>query len=172
MYNKIFLLEEEVFKVMANQKRLEIIQLLKHQELSVSEMVSMLGIRQANLSQHLALLRQRNLLKVRKDGQKVYYRLADKRIAKAVDFIFHFLESQQRFDSVESAVIDRADIYPIVKDPVCGMRMSIQETFDSTQYAGVTYYFCASGCKSKFLSQPRSYAKKMEAYKTNLRPNS
>src|SRR3990167_9160700 len=105
MYNKIFLLEEEVFKVMANQKRLEIIQLLKHQELSVSEMVSMLGIRQANLSQHLALLRQRNLLKVRKDGQKVYYRLADKRIAKAVDLIFNFLGSQQRLNSTESTMV-------------------------------------------------------------------
>lgn len=159
MYNQIFALEEEVFKVLANQKRLEIIQLLKHKELSVTEMVNMLGIRQANLSQHLSLLRQSNLLEVRKDGQKVYYRLADKKIARAVDLIFNFLGSRQSFSSSESTMVRGSDIYPIVKDPVCGMRMSIQEAFDSTKYAEIMYYFCASGCKSKFLSQPRQYAK-------------
>lgn len=159
MYNKIFALEAEVLKVMANQKRLEIIQLLKHQELSVSEMVSMLGIRQANLSQHLALLRQSNLLKVRRSGQKIYYQLADNRIAKAVGNIFDFLESQQRVNLKESAVIEKNDVYPIVTDPVCGMRMSIQETFDSTQYGGVKYYFCASGCRGKFVKQPQRFAK-------------
>jgi|SRR3989344_414254 len=159
MYNQIFALEEEVFKVVANQKRLEIIQLLKHKELSVTEMVNMLGIRQANLSQHLSLLRQSSLLKVRKDGQKVYYRLADKKIAKAVNLIFNFLGSQQRLNSTESTMVIGAEIYPIVKDPVCGMRMSTQETFDSTKHAGATYFFCASGCKSKFLSRPSRYAK-------------
>src|SRR3990167_3909373 len=159
MYNQIFALEEEVFKVVANQKRLEIIQLLKHKELSVTEMVYMLGIRQANLSQHLSLLRQSNLLEVRRDGQKVYYRLADKKVAKAVDLIFTFLGSKQRFNSAESTLVKGADIYPIVKDPVCGMRMSIQETFDSAKHAGSTYYFCASGCKSKFLSRPKNYEK-------------
>lgn len=157
MYNQIFALEEEVFKVVANQKRLEIIQLLKHKELSVTEMVNMLGIRQANLSQHLSLLRQSNLLEVRKDGQKVYYRLADKKIAKAVDLIFNFLRSRQRFNSEESTMVNDVDIYPIVKDPVCGMRMSIQETFDSSKHAGSAYYFCASGCKAKFLSRPSRY---------------
>ena len=159
MYNQIFTLEEEVFKVMANQKRLEIIQLLKHKELSVTEMVNMLGIRQANLSQHLSLLRQSNLLEIRKDGQKVYYRLADKKIAKAVDLIFNFLGSRQRFNPTESTLVKGSDIYPIVKDPVCGMRMSIQEAFDSTRYAEIMYYFCASGCKSKFLSRPGYYVK-------------
>src|SRR3972149_11902545 len=110
MYNQIFALEEEVFKVVANQKRLEIIQLLKHKELSVTEMVNMLGIRQANLSQHLSLLRQSNLLEVRKDGQKVYYRLADRKIAKAVDLVFNFLASRQRFNASDSTLVKDVEI--------------------------------------------------------------
>ena len=55
LYHRLFSLQEDVFKTIASRKRLEIIQLLKIRELSVSEMVEMLGVRQSNLSQHLSL---------------------------------------------------------------------------------------------------------------------
>ncbi len=163
MYQQLFRLEEEALKVMANQKRLEIIQLLNHKELSVSEMVAMLGIPQANLSQHLSVLRQSSLVKVRRHGQRIYYSLADKNIAKAADIIYRFLEKRERMDIPVSK--KAGEIYPIVKDPVCGMRVSVHEAFAHTQYNGQTYFFCAGGCAKKFASRPKNFATQAEGVK-------
>lgn len=155
MYNELFALEEDVFKVIANQKRLEIIQLLHKRELNVSEMIEMLGLRQANLSQHLSLLRQHKIVTVTKKGREVYYKLADDNIAKAVQLIYRFLQKQHHIEGVPSADA----IFPIVADPVCGMRLSASEAFDSADHDNRTYYFCASGCKDKFARNPQRYAK-------------
>src|SRR3989338_6865600 len=97
MHQKIIALEEETFKVLANHKRLEILQLLKHQSLNVNEMVQMLGLSQPNLSQHLTLLRHYGLVKVKRQGQKAYYSLADNKITKAVEMIYQFLQNQHGF---------------------------------------------------------------------------
>lgn len=155
MHQQLMSLEEEVFKVIANQKRLEIIQLLKKRELNVTEMAVMLGLRQPNLSQHLTLLRQQRLVTVSKKGQKIYYRLADKNIARAVELIHRFLQTQHGV-----AVYDPDNIFPIVVDPVCSMRMSAADAFDTADYHGSTYYFCASGCKQRFAAKPESFAVK------------
>ncbi|MBI4033433.1 metalloregulator ArsR/SmtB family transcription factor [Candidatus Saccharibacteria bacterium] len=156
MYQEIINLEEETFKVLANRKRLEILQLLKNRQLNVNEMVAMLGIRQPNLSQHLSLLRQRKLVKVTRNGQKACYCLADNKITKAVGMIYQFLQNQHGFSDEFPAKV----LFPIVTDAVCGMRLSVSEVFGSTKYASQTYYFCASGCKEKFIKQPHRYAKK------------
>jgi ArsR family transcriptional regulator len=153
MYRELLALEEEVFKVIANQKRLEIIQLLKNREMNVGEMAAMLGLRQPNLSQHLTLLRQQKLVTVSKRGQKAYYRLADKRIARAVDLVYRFLQAEH-----DMAPFNPDDIFPIVVDPVCGMRLSASDAFDIAEYAGRTYYFCASGCKRHFVVKPQQYS--------------
>lgn len=162
MYQRLFELEEDIFKVIANQKRLEIIQLLKGREMSVSEMVEMLGIRQANLSQHLALLRQHRIVTARKQGQSVFYHLTDHKIAEATKLIRQFLAAQHAVDPDVQQVMERSErtLYPIVKDPVCGMRLSASEASASVSYKGRTYHFCASGCKEKFTKNPRQYAKR------------
>ncbi|MDP2689948.1 MAG: metalloregulator ArsR/SmtB family transcription factor, partial [Deltaproteobacteria bacterium] len=56
---EIFELQAEICKTLANPKRLEIISALKDGELSVGDLVERLGITKANVSQHLAVLRQR-----------------------------------------------------------------------------------------------------------------
>src|SRR3990167_4746855 len=158
MLQKIIALEEETFKVLANHKRLEILQLLKHQQLSVNEMTQMLGLSQPNLSQHLTLLRHHGLVKVNRQGQKAYYSLADNKITKAVDMIYQFLQNQHGFSDEFPAKL----LFPIVKDPVCGMRLSASEAYDSLKHGGHTYYFCASGCQAKFSTNPRKYIKPSE----------
>ncbi|MBI2592312.1 winged helix-turn-helix transcriptional regulator, partial [Candidatus Saccharibacteria bacterium] len=120
MHQKMIALEEETFKVLANHKRLEILQLLKHHQLNVNEMVEMLGLSQPNLSQHLTLLRRYGLVKVNRQGQKAYYSLADNKITKAVNMIYRFLQNQHGFTDDFPAEI----LFPIVKDVVCGMRLS------------------------------------------------
>ena len=158
MYQQIIGLEEETFKVLANRKRLEILRLLKNRSLSVNEMVTMLGMRQPNLSQHLTLLRQYKLVKVSRQGQKAYYSLADNKITKAVEMVYQFLQSQYGFNDEFPAKI----LFPIVQDIVCGMRLSASEAFDTEDYAGQTYYFCASGCHEKFVKSPSQYMKRKE----------
>ena len=94
MYEQLFELEEAILKIIASQKRLEIIRLLNDKELRVSDMVEMLGVRQANLSQHLALLRQQGIVTARKSGLNVYYRLTDVRIAEAIGLVREFLRQR------------------------------------------------------------------------------
>lgn len=156
MYQQLMLLEEEIIKTLANQKRLEILQLLRSGKLNVTEMTQMLGLRQPNLSQHLSQLRQHGLVKVDKNGQRVYYELANNKITKAVELIHEFLKDQQRLEYDFA----KDNLFPIVRDPVCGMRLSASEAYDSKDYCSHTYYFCASGCRDKFVRHPSQYIKK------------
>jgi len=153
MSTELLAIEEEVFKVIANKKRLEIILLLGNRELNVGQMVDMLGLRQANLSQHLILLRQQRLVTVRKSGREVYYKLSDDSIAKSIRIIHDFLRKQHRIETP----IDSKALFPIVTDPVCGMRFSASQAIEHvTTGDGHTHYFCASGCKEKYLINHQS----------------
>lgn len=76
-------IKAKIIAVLANPKRLEIIDLLADSEKTVSELATSLGITQAATSQHLAVMRKAGVVETRKDGNFVYYRLADLRIATA-----------------------------------------------------------------------------------------
>jgi DNA-binding transcriptional ArsR family regulator len=161
MYQQLFGLQEEIFKTIASQKRLEIIQLLHNRELTVTEMTEMLGIRQANVSQHLAELRQARIVSTRRDGVKIYYQLTDPRIGEACTLIKLFLQAQYNIDpGILELMQNETMMFPIVKDAVCGMRISVPHAGGSSVYEHKTYYFCASGCKQKFDAEPARYVKK------------
>lgn len=159
MYQKLFKLQEDITKTLANQKRLEIIHLLKSKELMVSELVEMLGIRQPNLSQHLSVLRKKGIVTTRREGNIIYYKLSDKKIALAYDLIREFLRKAYKFDSEIMEAVDMKDeeLFPIVTDPVCGMRISVSDIAYSYKLGKKTYHFCAVGCRNKFLKRPRKY---------------
>jgi ArsR family transcriptional regulator len=65
---------------MAHPLRLKILCILGDQELSVQEIVDCVGTSQSNISQHLAILREKNVLRTRKDANKVFYRIGDERM--------------------------------------------------------------------------------------------
>jgi ArsR family transcriptional regulator len=155
MYERLFSLQEEILKTLANHKRLEILQLLNNQEMTVNQIVQMLGIPQTNVSQHLSVLRQKKLVTARKDGLYVYYHLTDKRIATVVKELREFLKVQYKHEPeiAKISAIDSNSLYPIVRDPICGMRISIDEVGESEELDGKVYYFCASGCKKQFMSK-------------------
>lgn len=160
MYQKLFLAQEEIFKVLANQKRLEIIQLLNNQELSVTQIGNMLGVSQSNLSQHLSHLRQAKLVLARRNGQTTYYSLADNRISQACDLIKDVLRDGNSLSDCEKDFLNSQEaIFPAVKDVVCGMRISLPRAADLTEYNGSHYYFCGSGCKKMFEANPKTYVK-------------
>ncbi|MBC7943565.1 metalloregulator ArsR/SmtB family transcription factor [Candidatus Saccharibacteria bacterium] len=161
MYQKLFSFQEEVFKVLANQKRLEIIQLLSGRELSVSQMVEMLGLTQSNLSQHLSLLRKTKVVTSRRDGQTIYYQLSDQRMSDALDMIKDVLIDRRDITAEEYELLFSGEVtYPIVKDVVCGMRISQSKAGDHSLHHGKNYFFCASGCKQIFDANTKKYMKK------------
>ena len=72
----------EVYKLLANPIRLEILNVLKNGETSVDKLTRILGLRKPNVSQHLSLLRNTHLIKMRKNGLNVYYSIVDPGIVK------------------------------------------------------------------------------------------
>lgn len=157
MYERLFKRQENIFKVIANQKRLEILQLLTHGELDVSDMVEMLGISQSNVSQHLSLLRRSGIVLTRKEGTKIYYRLTDEKIAQACSLVRQFLVGNGEISAKNIIDNEVEAVYPLVKDLVCGMRMGVLEAPEFIRHEKNKYYFCARGCKTKFKLNPEKY---------------
>lgn len=66
-------------KAIAHPLRLKILCVLGNDELSVQEIVDCVGTSQSNISQHLAILREKGVLRTRKDANRVFYRIGDER---------------------------------------------------------------------------------------------
>ncbi len=80
---RFFELQADICQTLANPKRLQILNLLKNGELSVGAMVAALEVAKPNLSQHLAVMRQKGILATRREGTTIYYRLATPHIVEA-----------------------------------------------------------------------------------------
>ena len=71
-------------KAMSHPLRLKILCTLGDQEISVQDIVELVGTSQSNISQHLAILRDKGILAARKDANRVYYRVGDSRTLKLI----------------------------------------------------------------------------------------
>lgn len=80
---RVFEMQADVCLALANSKRLQILNLLKDGEVSVTDMIKTMGINKANISQHLAILRQKNILETRRQGRIIYYRISNPKITEA-----------------------------------------------------------------------------------------
>ena len=84
-------LHARVCKAIADPKRLLIINELRDRELSVGELCELLDLSQSNASQHLAILRERGVVSVRRQGTSMIYSLRGKKVLQAVDLLRQFL---------------------------------------------------------------------------------
>ena len=75
-------------KTLAHEGRLMILCHLGSGEKCVSELESLLGIRQAAVSQMLARLRDENLVKTRRDGKTIYYSLTDRDTERMIGLLY------------------------------------------------------------------------------------
>lgn len=66
-------------KAISHPLRLKILCVVGGQEVCVQDIVDAVGTSQSNISQHLAILRDKGVLTTRKDANRVYYRVADQR---------------------------------------------------------------------------------------------
>ena len=71
-------------KAISHPLRLKILCTLGENEVSVQEIVDQVGTSQSNISQHLAILRDKGILESRKDANRVFYRVADARLLQLV----------------------------------------------------------------------------------------
>lgn len=71
-------------KAMSHPLRLKILCTLGDQEVSVQDIVEHVGTSQSNISQHLAVLRDKGILVARKDANRVYYRVGDARTLRLI----------------------------------------------------------------------------------------
>lgn len=81
---------ERYLKQLANKTRLMVMCSLLKGEASVSELLSHIPVTQPVLSQHLALLRESEMVTTRREGQVIYYRLADERIRRTIELLYEF----------------------------------------------------------------------------------
>jgi len=166
MYQEIFKLHADLLKALSHPKRLEIINLLREQELAVSEVREMLDLPQANLSQHLEVLRQAGVVKARREGKRIYYSLAHKNFVKASDLLRAVLVERHKNSVLADEFTKRmSDLVPLVHDPVCRMRLSPKTAGFACRYKKKNYYFCASGCRRDFKKSPGKFLKSREEEK-------
>ena len=76
-----------VGRALADPKRLCVLESLASGELSVGDLSARVGCQVPNMSQHLAVLRSAGLVTTRRDGNTIYYRLADTRVLEAYELI-------------------------------------------------------------------------------------
>ena len=74
-------------KAMSHPLRLKILCTLGDKEISVQDIVEHVGTSQSNISQHLAILRDKGILNSRKDANRVYYRVGDERTLRLIDMM-------------------------------------------------------------------------------------
>ena len=84
-------LHARVCKAIADPKRLLIINELRDRELSVGDLCESLDLGQSNVSQHLAVLRERGVVTARREGTSVIYSLRGTKVLAAVDLLREFL---------------------------------------------------------------------------------
>ena len=74
-------------KAMSHPLRLKILCTLGEEEVSVQDIVEHVGTSQSNISQHLAILRDKDILSTRKDANRVYYKIGDPRLLQLISMM-------------------------------------------------------------------------------------
>jgi ArsR family transcriptional regulator len=91
---QLFKQQASICKTLADPKRLMILHELQDGEKSVNQLVSALDLPQANVSQHLAILRERSIVTTRREGTTIYYKPANPKIGQACDLVREVLADQ------------------------------------------------------------------------------
>lgn len=74
-------------KALSHETRIGIIWLLRDGERNVHELAEALGVMLPNISQHLRVLRDREILVTRRNGNQIFYRIRDPRILKIIELM-------------------------------------------------------------------------------------
>jgi DNA-binding transcriptional ArsR family regulator len=93
MPNPLRAYKASVFQALAHPTRIAIVEILREGELSAGALQAKLGIEQANLSQHLTILRSRQIVANRKEGNQVFYSLPNPVLGEVLDIMRHYCQT-------------------------------------------------------------------------------
>ena len=99
---------ERICKAIADPKRLLIINELRDGPRSVGDVAAALGLPQPNVSQHLAVLRDRGIVSTRRSGTSIFYDLTSTKVIDAVDLLREFMAEHFPISHNAAAVDARA----------------------------------------------------------------
>jgi DNA-binding transcriptional ArsR family regulator len=100
MQNLLRSYKASVFQALGHTTRIAIVELLRAGELSAGVIQEHLGIEQANVSQHLAVLRNRQILSSRKEGNQVFYSLRNPVLIEVLDIMRRYFQTNLK-DAVQ-----------------------------------------------------------------------
>ena len=108
--NDFYNLHADICKTISNPNRQAILDMMRAGDITVTELVNKTGISQANLSQHLAILRSKGVVNTRRDGNNIYYSISNMKIIQAYDLISEVLQEsfQSKHDTVAEAMEDNS----------------------------------------------------------------
>ena len=97
----------EIFQALSHPTRVAIVELLEKGEQPAGAMMDELGLEQANISQHLAVLRAKQIVTTRRAGNQVYYSLRDPVLGNVLGllreyFYAHLSESVSMLETLKS----------------------------------------------------------------------
>jgi ArsR family transcriptional regulator len=99
----------DFFQALAHPTRIAIVEQLRDGELSAGTIIERLGIEQANASQHLSILRAKNILVNRKAGNQVFYSVRDRRIVEILDIMRQYFHAHLNEVLATLKAIDKAE---------------------------------------------------------------
>lgn len=83
----------DVFQALGHPTRIAIVELLRHGPLPAGKLIKQLGIEQANVSQHLSVLRSKQVVINRKEGNQVFYSLRDPILSEVLDVMRRYFQA-------------------------------------------------------------------------------
>jgi len=94
MNDRLRQFKSEIFQGLANPTRIAMVELLREGELSAGMLIEKRWIEQANASQHLAVLRAKQIVVSRKVGNQVYYSIRDQALIEVLDILRQYFYAQ------------------------------------------------------------------------------
>ena len=107
--NNIYKALSEYFKLISHPVRLKILEILRKEPACVCHINAILDLRQAYVSQQLAVLREGGLIDHDKDGWNVYYRVSDPSVYEIVDLAWKVVDPEGKLEHDDLTVPDDCD---------------------------------------------------------------
>ena len=105
---QLYRMQADLCQTLADPTRLEMLSLLGEGSKAVKDLVALLSLRQAKVSQHLALLRQRGIVRAERVGNEMHYSLMYERILEACHITREILLQQLTHQGTLATVLARA----------------------------------------------------------------
>ena len=114
MPNALHRFKADIFQALSHPTRIALVEQLREGELTAGALIEHLGLEQANVSQHLAVLRTKNILRSRREGNQVFYSIRDRALIEVLDilkryFFDHLTEANDIIEELRLEQLEHGD---------------------------------------------------------------